>query len=85
MGEGRGAMGPGRLEVGFGEAGDFHLMFEEAEFEWLIAVDGDDNALALTGFCEDVVTAIYAGEMPTALMEEPHEILTGHLFHAMQA
>ena len=36
----------------------------------------------LPGFGEDVVTAVDASEMPAALLEKPHEIFTGNLFHA---
>ena len=55
-------------EVGFGEAGDCHLMFEEAEFERVVAVDRDDDAFAMAGFGENMVAAVDAGEVPAALL-----------------
>jgi len=71
-----------RSEIGFSETGDFHLVSEESEFERLIAMDGDDDAFAMGWFGEDMVAAVDAGEMPTAVLEKPHEIFTGNLFHA---
>lgn len=83
MGDGLEAMGAAKSKVGFGEAGDFHLVLKETELKRLVARDGDSDALGVTGFGKDVVAAVDAGEVPTALMEEPHEILTGNLFHAV--
>jgi hypothetical protein len=38
-------------------------------------MNGDDDTFAMTGLGEDVVTAVYAGEEPAALLKQPHEIL----------
>jgi hypothetical protein len=47
-----------RSEIGFGEAGDFHLMAEKAEFERRVTMDGDGDAFNVAGFGEDVMAAV---------------------------
>ncbi len=57
-------------------------MVEESSFEGLIAVDGDDEALAMTGFAEDVVAALDALKLPSVALCHAHEVLAGDLLHA---
>jgi hypothetical protein len=73
----------GFSELGLGEAGDFHLMLAEVEFERVVAVDRDYDAFAMAGFGEARVAAVDAGEVPAALLQEPREIFTGNLFHTI--
>ncbi len=70
-----------KSEVGFGETGDFHLVLEEAELEWVVAVDGNDDALAMAGLGENVVAAFCADEALTTVLEDTYEVLTGNLLH----
>jgi hypothetical protein len=82
MGGVRGASKDG-LKIGFGEAGDLHLVFQEAEFEGLIAVEGDDEAFATAGFGEDVVAAVDADELPAVASEDADEVFAGDLLHGV--
>ena len=51
-------------------------MFEKTELERLSAVNGNDDAFAMTSLREDMMTSVDAGELPASMAQNPHEILT---------
>lgn len=65
-----------RLEIGFLQAGNFHLMLQQAQFERFVGVNRNNDAFAMIGVGENVVAAFDAGEISAVLLEEPHEVLS---------
>ena len=47
----------------------------------MITVNGDDQALATIGHCEDVVASMRSSQLPAALLHNPCEFAPGNLFH----
>jgi hypothetical protein len=68
-------------QIRFGEAGNFHLVFQQSEFQRLVAVNWNENAFALTFLGENMVAAVDALEPPSALLDEPDKFFAGDLFH----
>lgn len=71
------------LQIALIQAGKFHERPKEADFEWLVSVDRNHEALTPSGHREDVMAAVDAGEHPTAALDETGEFASGDLFHTV--
>jgi hypothetical protein len=65
----------------FGQPGQFHQVFEKADFKRLIAVDRYGKARTTSGSALDAMAALHPQQRPTMAFEDFGKIFAGDGFH----
>jgi len=69
------------LQVGFLQPGQLEQMFQQSDFQGLVAVGRDGEANHTSRLAVDVMTAVDSQQAPATLLEKAGELLAGNRFH----